>query len=86
MLEALRAGFPGVDRFAQIFTGPLGQGASGVLATLLSSREAFLPDASGNINPRHTLEVLLNALDGLHHRPGSTPSSSSASTRPTPTR
>ena len=65
MLEALRAGFPDVDRFAQIFAGPMGQDAAGVLGTLLSNREAFLPDASGNINPRRTLEVLLNALDGF---------------------
>ena len=36
-----------------------------MLGTLLSSREAFLPDGSGNINPRRTLEVLLNALDGF---------------------
>ena len=36
-----------------------------MLATLLSNREAFLPDTNGNINPRRTLEVLLNALDGF---------------------
>jgi len=63
MLDGLRGLFPGVDRFAQIFTGPLGQGASGVLATLLSNREAFLPDSNGDINPRHTLQALLGALD-----------------------
>jgi hypothetical protein len=51
VLEALRSGFPDVDRFAQIFAGPMGQDAAGVLGTLLSSREAFLPD--GNINPAH---------------------------------
>jgi hypothetical protein len=65
MLDALRSGFPGVDRFAQIFAGAVGQDAAGVLATLLSNREAFLPDANGDINPRRTLEVLLNALDGF---------------------
>ncbi len=58
-------GFPDVDRFAQIFAGPMGRDTVGVLGTLLSSREAFLPDTSGNINPRRTLEVLLNALDGF---------------------
>jgi hypothetical protein len=65
LLDGLRAAFPGVDRFAEIFTGPLGQGATGVLATLLSNREAFLPDSNGDINPRHTLGVLLDALDGF---------------------
>jgi hypothetical protein len=65
MLDGLRGVFPGVDRFAQIFTGPLAQDASGVLATLLSNREAFLPDSNGDINPRHTLGVLLDALDGF---------------------
>ena len=63
LLDALRSDLPGIDRFAEIFSGPMGRGASQVLATLLSNREAFLPDASGNIDPRRTLEVLLGALD-----------------------
>jgi len=65
LLDALRSDLPGIDRFAQIFSGPMGQTATQVLATLLGNREAFLPDANGNIDPRHTLEVLLGALDGF---------------------
>jgi hypothetical protein len=65
ILDALRAAIPGVDRFAQIFAGPVAADAVGVLAALLSNREAFLPDVNGDINPHHTLDVLLRALDNF---------------------
>ena len=65
LLDALRSAFPDVDEFARVFTNPVGSQPSQVLSTLLSNRDAFLPDSGGNINPRHTLEVLLSALDGF---------------------
>jgi hypothetical protein len=65
LLDALRSELPGIDRFAQIFSGPMGRTATQVLATFLSNREAFLPDANGHIDPRRTLEVLLQGLDGF---------------------
>jgi len=64
-LDALRNAFPDVDQFAQIFTGPVAAQASQVLAKLLSNHDAFLADSAGNINPKRTLQVLLDALDGF---------------------
>ncbi len=62
-IDGLRNTFPDVDQFARIFTGPVAAQAGQVLSTLLSNRDAFLPDSAGNINPKHTLQVLLGALD-----------------------
>jgi hypothetical protein len=64
-LDALRNAFPDVDLFAKIFTGPVAAQASQVLGKLLSNRDAFLPDNAGNIDPRRTLQVLLDALDAF---------------------
>jgi hypothetical protein len=64
-LDGLRSTFPDVDQFARIFMGPVAAQVGQVLSTLLSNREAFLPDSGGNINPKHTLAVLLSALDGF---------------------
>lgn len=64
LLDGLRRDLPGIDRFAQIFSGgPVGPGPSQVLVALLSNREAFLRNANRDVDPKHTLQVLLGALN-----------------------
>src|SRR5712692_3536686 len=66
ILDSLRAAFPQTSQFVAIFQGPMAAAAENdVLRAFLTNRQAFLPDAAGNINPQRTLEVLLGALDAF---------------------
>jgi hypothetical protein len=65
MLDALRGACPDVDEFARIFRGPVAALEADVLAALLANRQAFLADAAGDIDPKQTLTVLLDALDAF---------------------
>jgi hypothetical protein len=66
ILDSLRAAFPETSQFVAIFQGPMAAAAENdVLRAFLTNRQAFLPDAAGNINPQRTLEVLLGAIDAF---------------------
>lgn len=64
-LDALRSSCPDVNEFARIFRGPVAALEVEVLSALLANREAFLPNAAGDIDPKETLAVLLEALDAF---------------------
>jgi hypothetical protein len=66
VISTLRSTLPGVDEYLSIFQQPgISNNINGVLRALLNNSEAFARDASGAVDPKATLRLLLGALDAF---------------------